>query len=60
MPIIRLSSQRKRQVQSSFLDYTIPLIIFAGFGVMALLIAIYLKVLDKKRNLGLELPNIEK
>ncbi len=41
-------------------DYTIPLIIFAGFGVMALLIAIYLKVLDKKRNLGLELPNIEK
>ena len=41
-------------------DYTIPLIIFAGFGVTALLIAIYLKVLDKKRNLGLELPNIEK
>ncbi len=41
-------------------DYTVPLIIFAGFGVLALLIAIYLKALDKKRHLGLELPNIQK
>ena len=41
-------------------DYTIPLVIFAGFGVLALIIAIYLKALDKKRKLGLELPNIQK
>ena len=41
-------------------NYTIPLIIFAGFGVLALLIAIYLKALDKKRDLGLEKPNIVK
>ena len=41
-------------------DYTVPLIIFAGFGVMAFLIAIYLKALDSKRGLGLELPNIQK
>lgn len=41
-------------------NYTVPLIIFAGFGVLALLIAFYLKVLDRKRNLGLELPNIQK
>ena len=41
-------------------NYTIPLLIFAGFGVAALLIAIYLKALDKKRSLGLELPNIQK
>ena len=40
-------------------NYTIPLVIFAAFGVLALIIAIYLKVLDKKRNLGLELPNIQ-
>lgn len=39
-------------------DYTIPMIIFAGFGVLALLLAIYLKALDKKKNYGLELPNI--
>lgn len=41
-------------------NYTIPLVIFAGFGVLALLIALYLKALDKKRGLGLELPNIKK
>ncbi len=40
-------------------DYTVPLIIFAGFGVAALVIAIYLKALDRKRHLGLELPNIK-
>lgn len=40
-------------------DYTVPLIIFAGFGVAALIIALYLKALDKKRGLGLELPNIK-
>ncbi len=40
-------------------DYTVPLIIFACFGVAALVIAIYLKALDKKRGLGLELPNIK-
>ena len=41
-------------------NYTIPLIIFAGFGVAALLIAVYLKALDGKRDLGLEKPNIAK
>ncbi len=41
-------------------DYTIPLIIFASFGVAALIIAIYLKVIDKKKHLGLEEPNIKK
>ena len=40
-------------------DYTIPLIIFACFGVAALFISIYLKALDKKRHLGLEEPNIK-
>ncbi|MCQ2175676.1 MAG: MFS transporter [Bacteroidales bacterium] len=40
-------------------NYTIPLIIFAGFGVLAFIIALYLKALDKKRGLGLEEPNIK-
>ncbi len=40
-------------------DYTIPLVIFAGFGVAALLLAIYLKAIDKKKGYGLELPNIK-
>lgn len=41
-------------------DYTMPLIIFASFGVAALLIALYLKAMDKKQHLGLEEPNIKK
>ncbi|MCM1450002.1 MAG: MFS transporter [Clostridiales bacterium] len=40
-------------------DYTIPMIIFACFGVMALLLAFYLKQLDKKKHYGLEMPNIK-
>lgn len=40
-------------------NYTIPLIIFACFGIAALLIALYLKALDSKRHLGLEEPNIK-
>lgn len=39
-------------------DYTIPMIIFAGFGILALIFAIYLKNLDKRKNYGLEKPNI--
>lgn len=39
-------------------NYTVPMLIFAGFGVLALLLAIYLKALDKRRHYGLEAPNI--
>ena len=41
-------------------NYTVPLVIFACFGVAALLLAAYLKLIDKKNNYGLELPNIKK
>ena len=40
-------------------NYTTPLIIFAGFGVLALIVALYLKALDRKEHLGLEEPNIK-
>ena len=40
-------------------DYTVPLVVFAGFGVLALLIALYLKAVDKKSGYGLEEPNIK-
>lgn len=41
-------------------NYTIPMSIFAFFGAIAVLISILLKVVDKKKNYGLEKPNIEK
>ena len=40
-------------------NYTMPLLIFACFGVAALLLASYLKALDKKRGYGLEAPNVK-
>ena len=40
-------------------DYTVPLVVFAGFGILALLITLYLKLIDKKRGYGLEEPNIK-
>lgn len=41
-------------------DYTLPMIIFTGFGVLALIVALMLKAEDKKKGYGLELPNIQK
>ena len=41
------------------LNYTWALVMLAALGVAALLIGLYLKVVDKKKHLGLEEPNIK-
>jgi len=41
------------------LDYTAPLVMLACLGVAALLLGLLLKVVDRKKGLGLELPNIK-
>jgi len=41
-------------------DYTNPMLIFAGLGVLAILVAFLLKMEDKKKGYGLQLPNIQK
>ncbi|MBR3936833.1 MAG: MFS transporter [Bacteroidaceae bacterium] len=40
-------------------NYTLPMVIFALFGVVALLLAMRLKAVDKKEGYGLEEPNIK-
>ncbi len=40
-------------------DYTYPMMIFAGLGFLALIVAFLLKAEDKKKGYGLELPNIQ-
>ena len=40
-------------------NYTVPMLVFAGLGVLALLLGITLKALDAKNHYGLELPNIK-
>ena len=37
--------------------YIVPMIVFASFGVLAFLLSLALKVEDKRKNYGLELPN---
>ena len=40
--------------------YQVPMIIFASFGVVAFIMSFLLKVEDRKKGYGLELPNIKK
>jgi len=41
------------------LNYTWPLIMLASLGIAAFIIGLYLKVVDSKKHLGLEEPNIK-
>jgi phosphotransferase system glucose/maltose/N-acetylglucosamine-specific IIC component len=45
---------------STLYNYRTPMLIFASFGVIALLLGLWLKVEDKKKGYGLELPNKKK
>lgn len=38
-------------------NYTVPMLIFASFGILALVFGLLLKALDAKKHYGLELPN---
>ena len=40
--------------------YFVPMLIFASFGVLAILFGIWLKVLNARHNYGLEEPNVKK
>lgn len=40
--------------------YRIPMLIFASFGVLAIIFGVWLKVLNSKHNYGLEAPNVIK
>lgn len=51
-----VTEQIKQGVNATY-DYTIPMIIFAGFGIAGLGFAFLLKWSDKKQNFGLEKPN---
>ena len=54
-----LDATNPEGVSATELDYTAPLIMLASLGVAALLLGILLKAVDKKKNLGLEEPNIK-
>lgn len=50
----------KEGVSMTTYNYTLPMMIFASCGVLALIFALLLKAEDRKKGYGLELPNIKK
>lgn len=50
----------KHGVETTTYNYTLPMTVFMGFGILALGFALLLKAEDKKKGYGLELPNIKK
>ena len=53
------SVNEKNTAANGVIDYTESMTIFAGFGVVAIVIAVMLLLEDKKKNYGLEQPNIK-
>lgn len=47
-------------VKEGALNYTPSMLVFASFGVVAFIISIILKIEDRKKGYGMELPNIKK
>ncbi len=54
-----LTITNKGVTNATELNYTAPLVMLAGLGVAALVIGLILKVVDKKKGLHLEEPNIK-
>jgi len=52
------AGQMTEEVASVSYNYTWALVMLACLGVAALFIGLYLKIVDRKKHLGLELPNI--
>ncbi|MDE6242808.1 MAG: MFS transporter, partial [Muribaculaceae bacterium] len=52
------AGQMSEEVASVSYNYTWALVMLACLGVAALFIGLYLKIVDRKKHLGLELPNI--
>ncbi len=48
-----------KEGQDVIYDYTVPEFIFAGFGALAMILALVLRMLDRKKGYGLDKPNIE-
>lgn len=52
-----VAEQIAAKVEGAAYNYMVPELIFAGFGVAAIVLALYLRSVDSKQGYGLELPN---
>ncbi len=55
-----VAEQIAAKVEGAAYNYMVPELIFAGFGVAAIVLALYLRSVDSKQGYGLELPNKKK
>jgi len=55
-----IAEQIEQGVEGAKYNYTVPELIFASFGVMAIVLGFILKTIDRKKGYGLELPNKKK
>ena len=44
---------------SKIYNYTLPMAIFSAFGILAIIVALFLKAENKRKGYGLEMPNIK-
>ncbi|HBS87274.1 MAG: transporter [Bacteroidetes bacterium GWF2_38_335] len=55
-----VAEQIKAGVVGAHYNYTVPELIFAAFGVTAIILSLVLRYVDKKHGYGLDIPNIKK
>jgi hypothetical protein len=55
-----VAEQIAANVPGAAYNYMVPELIFAGFGVAAIVLALFLRRVDAKHKFGLELPNKKK
>ncbi len=58
-PYCKIGTQMIDGVVTPVYDYTVPMLVFASFGLLGLVFAFLLKADDKKHGYGLEKPNID-
>ena len=54
-----VAEQIAKGVEGADYNYTLPMLIFAMLGGLALLFSLWLKAMDRRKGYGLELPNIK-
>jgi hypothetical protein len=56
---LKVEKAEKNYPENPRYDYTATMLLFVSFGVLALLFGFWLKIEDKRKGYGLELPNIK-
>ena len=56
---LKTEKSEKNYPENPRYDYTATMLLFVSFGVLALLFGFWLKIEDKRKGYGLELPNIK-